>query len=188
MFLSLSCTSQYKEFDFKKNNAQTYLEAANYLQRLGEEKATEWLIQEQKKEYWPAVRVHVLCRMLYTSKNDKPFRSARIGGRFFIADSTFKDWPNEPITLIKDIPFVVTIGHVIGGHPEDFSKYLSELKKASTWRTEPIKMKSGWEVLDAFCVLLANKKFKRILTPGELVFLLNQVTQIDEESFYGSKI
>ncbi len=93
------------------------LRAAAKLQALGKDKALASLREAAKKRD-RNFAVIVLCRILFTKKDDGEFRRPLIGGAFFFGGTSYSDWPLEPIALIDNTPFMVTRSYIIAGLPD----------------------------------------------------------------------
>jgi hypothetical protein len=123
--------------------ADPYLRAAIALQRLGEEKAGQVLLQLAAKDPWPYTRVLVLCRMLFEPGWYGQFRRARIGGVACIATPRGGSWPREPIDIEQGIPFFVATFYILGGSPEDPADYVKYCREKCAWSHVRYELKTA---------------------------------------------
>jgi hypothetical protein len=112
--------------------------------------------------------------MLLENKDGGEIRRPMLGGPGFLGDTSFEDWPIEPITLYKGVPILITFGYTLAGLAESGRDYLDICIKEGSWR--PVKYDTadhaGLEkIIDEF---LRTTDWKKPLAPEEIAFLKKQ--------------
>jgi hypothetical protein len=165
------------DLQFEHYRVDPYIKAAAALQAMGKEKACKWLTelarQEQKK--YPAHRVIVLCRMLFTAKPDGKFRRPYVGAADFLGGTDYGDWPLEPIEVVDGVPFLITQGYELGGFPEPPTSYLAHCLDRCDWGSVKYTTKTPDEKGKALKKLISSRKWKKALTDEEKDFLTRQI-------------
>jgi hypothetical protein len=169
--VSLNDLPDFRHADYK---AEPYIRAAATLQALGKDKAGATLLALAKDDQ-RGERIPILCRMLYTKKAGAEFRRPAIGAAVFLGKTTYSDWPLEPIELVDGVPFLITRGYFVCGHPEPATSYVRYCLQNCDWSCEQFKPKSNKEREKALEKLLASPKWKAQLTVGGKEFLTLQI-------------
>lgn len=151
-----------------------YLEVARRLQELGKSAAVGQL-REEAKTGKNDERVIILCRMLFESKNGKEFRRPLIGAACFLGDTTYKDWPLEPISIHEGVPFLVVWGYELAGVPERASWYLEYCVRSCDWSDTGFRLHSNEELEAALESFLQSGPWNRPLDEREIDFLRSQI-------------
>jgi hypothetical protein len=144
------------------------------LQAMGRERACEEMMAFVKRER-DAEQIFVLCRMLFTKRGASEFRRPMIGGAVFLADTTYTDWPLEPIEVIDGVPFVITWGYILGGQAEPPESYLRYCMTDCDWSSVHYREQSPAEMRGALSKLLASPKWRRPLEEQERERLTEQI-------------
>jgi hypothetical protein len=153
-----------------------YIRTASKLQALGKDRAINYLVQFAKTRACEN-QVIVLSRMLFMPKGQEEFRSAGIGAADFFGGTNNKDWPLAPITLIDDIPFLITFGYSLRGKRESAESYVKYCTEKCAWSKVEYKLKTEKEKQAALGKLLASPKWKIKLDDTEKQFLSLQIKQ-----------
>ena len=151
------------------------LYAASFLQKLGEEKGGELLLEYAGTQKYDQ-EIIILCRMLYVPESGEEFRRPMIGAAHFLAGTDYVDWPLEPIEIVDGVPFLVVQGYSLGGQPELAEMYLEYCFDNCKWNPINYSIPGKQELQDAFEVLTSVflKKGKS-LNKYERAFLENQI-------------
>ncbi|MEO6848195.1 MAG: hypothetical protein ABI443_11100 [Chthoniobacterales bacterium] len=105
--------------------------------------------------------------MLFEAKTGEIFRGPGLGGPQFygardVGIGLDYFWPLEPITLVDNIPFLITHGYAIAGRPaEKSSVYLSYCIEKMQWRKSSYHPVTKKEMEIAFTKLLQCDYFKK---------------------------
>jgi hypothetical protein len=160
------------DFQYQQYTVCPYISAAIQLQNMGRESAISVLRECCEKEE-NQNRVIILCRMLFESEGEmrRPF----IGGAAFMGNSTYDDWPSEPIEIVQNIPFLIVRGYSLGGVPERAIDYLEYCELHCTWRNEIFGMPSEDYLLASLNELLNSEKWQTPLTDEEEEFFRFQI-------------
>jgi hypothetical protein len=190
--LGVSCRStperervRFGPFEFSAGfKSGEYLEAAQRIQSLGEAVAVtrlrEWCREYDRRDPFDSHHSPAsLCRMLFEARPGAPFRRPGLGGASFLADTSYEDWPLEPITLVNGTPFEIVEGYVIGGQPESATGYLEYCIANCQWRVFLYEPPLSWRLRDDLAALVSSPKWRRPLNGRELWRLLRQIEDID---------
>jgi hypothetical protein len=151
-----------------------YIKTATELQALGREKALDRL-RIIAKEADEGLKVFVLCRMLFSGRVDTEFRRPLLGAAVFMAETTYADWPLEPIELVDGVPFHITGGYILAGRAERPSSYVEYCVKDCDWSSYQFSPKTKAEKRRALDKLLSSAKWKRSLGEHGRAFLSAQI-------------
>jgi hypothetical protein len=154
--------------------SEPYIRAAVALQAMGRDQACEQIIALAKRDR-DAEEVFVLCRMLFVSRRKSEFRRPMIGGAVFLADTSYADWPLEPVELVDGVPFIITWGYDLAGHPEAPESYLEYCMANCDWSTLRYRERNRSELHAALAKLLGSSKWRRPLKQQEREHLMEQI-------------
>lgn len=158
-----------------------FIRAAVTLQRMGRDAAIKELLahaQDLKGPYVDTANDHqviILCRMLFTKRSEGEFRRPRIGSPSFLGQTTFADWPLEPIELVDGIPFRIVQDYSLLGYAEQGDQYLEHCAAKCDWSSTVFKVPSVEEKQAALVKLIDSPKLKRRLTDAEKSFFSLQI-------------
>ena len=166
-------SSQDNPFDAYNNySIKTTLDMARELQDLGKEKAVVKL-RSWAKGNPDDLRTIVMCRMLFKGKQ-APLRRPSLGGAVFFGETTYADWPLEPITIFEGIPILITRGYVLGGRAEPAEAYLSYCIQDGSWISEKYENKTPNQIKSSLTKFIAETKWKQELSGTDKQFLMSQ--------------
>ncbi len=159
------------DFQYEPYKVSPYISAAIQLQSMGQDSAVSVLrsccgIDGNEN------KVIILCRMLFES--DGEMRRPLMGGAVFPGNTTYDDWPAEPIEIVQNIPFLIVRGYMLGGLPEQAIDYLEYCTLQCTWRDEVYSMPSESELLTSLNKMLDSDKWQTPLTADETQFFQDQ--------------
>lgn len=110
-----------------------YVDAAASLRKLEPTlRASE--LRELARDRKFASDVYVLCRMLFEAKPGQEFRRPLIGAASFLGNTTYDDWPLEPIALEQGIPILIVRGYTLAGVAEPPGGYVEYCLSSCAWR------------------------------------------------------
>lgn len=150
-----------------------YIRAAAALQEMGKEKACGKLVDLAKTDDENG-QVAILCRLLFSKKGKKPFRSPLLGDPICIGGTSEGDWPLIPIGIIDDVPFLVVINYNVAGFPEPSLHYLNHCLKNCEWTKIRFDQINDKIIERALKKLLTSRKWKRPLSDYERQCLISQ--------------
>lgn len=156
--------------EWERYRVDPYLRMAVQLQRAGPDAAEQRLLKMAVDD-----RAIILCRMLFVARPHGGFRRAYIGGASFFGGTAYEDWPLEPITLVDGVPFLITRGYALAGHPEDPREYVQYCLRACDRNPYRYRLRTAEEKHRALEKLLGSSRWKRPL-------------EIDEERFFAAQI
>lgn len=156
-------------FAWKGYKIDPFLRVASQLQKSGREKAIAQLtaFSEDINNDEGAI---VLCKMLFTQKQNSGFRRPYLGRPCFI-DGTFvvgSPWPLEPIELVDGVPFLVVTGYILGGQPERALHYLDYCAENCDWSKFEFQPKTRDEKTAALTKLLSAISVKEKIGSEEI--------------------
>jgi hypothetical protein len=158
-----------------------YVSAAIHLQAMGKEEASQSLLRlaawedNQPEQDDNGYRAIVLCRMLFVPKDNKSFRRASIGPSDFLGGTTYSDWPLEPITLIDQVPFLITKATGNADFAETSVGYVHYCMENCDWTSTRYQPLSQQQEQQALQQLLALPLWKDRLSPEEKQFFAQQI-------------
>jgi hypothetical protein len=157
-----------------------YLKAAQSLQAMGKEKAGALLrdlaTRELSRREWPYTRTITLCRMLFQAKPNSNFRRAYVGAPFYFDGRTSKDWPQEPITIVDGVPFLVAESYILAGMPESPIRYVDFCLSDCDWADYRYESQSRKQQQKAMDKLLSGLKMSERLRNHAREFLETQIS------------
>jgi hypothetical protein len=156
---------------------EPFISAAISLQAMGREAGSQALLRAAKTaDFNDYDKLVVLCRMLFKFREGVNYRSPSLGHRDFFGDTTFADWPLEPIELVNGYPFWI-VGLSIGGarSPDAASYYVSYCVTNCDWSTFKYRQLSVPQKRNALAKLLRSPKWNRPLDDGEQSALSSQI-------------
>ena len=168
-----------------------YVQAAVRLQALGKTQACRDLLVlakwEDKQPYpWDnGNRAITLCRMLFVPRAGQPFRRAAIGACNFFGGTTYSDWPLEPITLIDQVPFLITKGYGGADYAEPSISYVRYCIDGCDWSSSRYRPLSQPQEEQALQKLFALPLWKKELSADDREFFAQQLHQTREGSIAG---
>jgi len=160
--------------DIRSYRAAPYVAVATELQSLPREEAVARLRQWADSQKYDE-QVIILCRMLFERRAGGEFRRPGLGGPQFYGETTTKDWPLEPITVVDDVPFLIVFGYVLAGHAEDASSYLDYCLAEAVWARRRYHAVNRREIAAALEKLLKFSAWRRPLNTSERELLTKQV-------------
>jgi hypothetical protein len=159
--------------EFRVYNIKITLNAARELQGLGKDKAVAKLRGWAKSDE-NDLRAIILCRMLFKGQGNAALRRPYLGGAVFLGDTTYKDWPLEPITLFEGVPILIVQGYLLGGVAEPISAYLKYCLKEGVWVSEKYADKSPKQIAISVDRFIKETNWNRKLSDTEKAFLSSQ--------------
>jgi hypothetical protein len=146
-----------------------YLNIAEQLQRLGEEKGIATLAALAGGS--ESEQIIILCRMLFVAKPGGRFRRPELGVPNTFGSTEMADWPLEPIEVVDGVPFLITTGYSIAGSPEHARGYLNYCRSSCNWNPYKYGSKTAQEKSIALQKLIEKHK----LVGFDREFLANQI-------------
>lgn len=144
----------YNELSDPSYRVETYLDMAIEIQKL-EPEARAARLRAIAADPQIDYRTFFLCRMLLQRQDGSEFRRPFLGAPMFVDepygrsnDASFDKWPQEPISIYRGIPVLVTFGYVLEGRPEPPQRYLEECLQLGAWRPVTYTKKSKDEIRD----------------------------------------
>lgn len=162
------------DFQYEQYRVIPYIKAAIQLQNMGEQSAISLLKYYSEMEE-NQNRVIILCRMLFDTDVTGEFRRSLIGGAVFAGNSSYADWPREPIEIVQDIPFLIARGYTLGGMPERAIDYLEYCDQNCVWKEDNYRIPSESDLLVSVEELLNSDKWQIPLTAEEVEFIRSQI-------------
>ncbi|HBX49975.1 MAG: hypothetical protein A2275_04095 [Bacteroidetes bacterium RIFOXYA12_FULL_35_11] len=162
--------------DFNSGNYRInpYLKLAIYIQTMDKNKALE-ILKEYAKTGKYEDQIIVVIKMFFKGKANTTLRRPLIGGAGFLGNTDYKDWPNEPIEIIDNIPFLITRGYSLGGKPEQSVNYLEYCIKNGEWSSNKYNIKKDEELKLTLKTFLSSKKWHIELSKEDKEFFENQI-------------
>jgi hypothetical protein len=159
---------------FRSYGASGYLDVANALQ------AQPRAIAIKQLEDWAKTgkyndQIIILCRMLFEAKPHGEFRRPMLGGFMFYGNTSEKDWPLEPITIVDDVPLKIVSGYFLAGQAESGSAYLAYCLKNTDWTNRRYQPSDEADIESALDKLLSSSIWKRPLNRDEVSNLTEQI-------------
>jgi len=158
-------------------NPEPFISAAISLQSMGKDAGSLVLLRAANTaDFYDYDKLVVLCRMLFIFRDGIDYRSPSLGHREFYGDTTFEDWPLEPITVVDGCPFWI-VGLVFAGarSPDAASQYVSYCITNCAWNTFRYRQLNAGQKRSALAKLLQSPKWKRPLSDGEEFLLSSQI-------------
>jgi hypothetical protein len=155
-----------------------YIEVAAELEGLGRELASSALLRAATNNSGPQIlgyQVYVLCRMVFTNKPAGQFRRPGIGAATFIGDTSYSDWPLEPIELVDGIPFVVVNRLQLSGQMEPADAYVRYCMSTCTWSSTKSSAKARGQKDAALAKFVASAKWRTPLAKSDRDYLAAQL-------------
>ena len=165
-----------------------YVQAAVRLQALGKTQACRDLLglakwEDDQPNHWSnGNRAITLCRMLFVPRADQPFRRAMIGACDFFGGTTYSDWPLEPITLIDQVPFLITKGYGGADYAEPVISYVRYCIDGCDWSSSRYRPLSQPQEEQALQKLFALPVWKTGLSADDREFFAQQLHKTREGS------
>ena len=114
--------------------------------------------------------------MLFVKKPGHDFERASLGGAHFAGDTSYSDWPLDPIEIVDGVPFaVITTGYMIFGACGPIDDYVRACMTNCDWSDYRFTPKSEKQKQDALAKLIASPKWKRSLTQDEIDYFTAQI-------------
>jgi hypothetical protein len=158
----------------RQYNVEPYIRAAAALQSLGRPTALKTL-HEMAGDPRADARVILLCRMLFVPPRGVEFRRPALGSALFLRDTSYSDWPLEPIEIVDGVPFLVVTGYFGAGAPESDELYLRYAETHLDWSAVRYAAKTPQEKRDALEKLFASPRWKTPLDASDRNFLGDQI-------------
>jgi hypothetical protein len=169
--VSLERLPRFRQRAFR---SEPYIGTVVALQAMGRRRACQQMMALVKRDR-DAEQVFILCRMLFITRGTSEFRRPMIGGAVFLADTTYADWPLEPIELVDGVPFLITWDYILAGEPEPPESYLRYCMTDCDWNTFKYSDRSRAEMRAALAKLAASFKWRRPLERQERQRLTEQI-------------
>jgi len=163
--------------DFQTYSVFPYIRAGIMLQSMGRDSAIS-VLKRCCETDGNNNRVIILCRMLFESNESA--RRPLIGAAVFPGGTTYSHWPLEPIEIVRNIPFLVVRGYLLGGLPEPAIDYLEYCELHCEWRDDCYRIPSDSELEVALDELLNSDRWQIPLADEEEQFFRSQ-TITDKE-------
>jgi hypothetical protein len=157
---------------------ERFIPAVVSLQAMGREAGSQALLRAAKTASFDDYeKVVVVCRMLFTFRDGVDYIYPSLGHRDFFGDTTFADWPLEPIALVDGYPFWIVRGLSFSGarSPDAAPRYVSYCITNCEWSTFRYRLLSADEKRTALTKLLNSPKWKRPLDESERSVLASQI-------------
>lgn len=162
------------DFQIQDYKANPYLKVAIDLQKMGKEQAIQTLIS-LAEDRANDNKIFVLCRILFNKENNSEFRRPLIGDAIFVGDTSYKDWPLEPIALIDGIPFLIVKGYNVEGKTESGLNYLKYCIKNLAWEEKLYRLKSNLEYQIGLNDLLESSILRNKISEDDKKWFLSQI-------------
>jgi hypothetical protein len=143
--------------------ADRYIKAAAHLQALGPPRAMGTLLELAKGKGKGNCNVFVLCRMLFVQKSGHPFPRPGRGAAEFPGNTTYEDWPLDPIELVNGVPFYISRNESLAGSPETAENYLKACIVNCDWNNYRFEPKTQQQKAEALSKLFGLPSWKRPL-------------------------
>jgi hypothetical protein len=160
--------------DISSYKVAPYVALATELQALRKEDAIarlqKWATSRKYDE-----QIIILCRMLFEPRPGIEFRRPMLGDPQFYSETTIKDWPLEPITLVDGVPFLIVGGYVLAGLAEEGSSYLNYCLSNANWSSKQYRSVNKQEINIAFEKLLKSLAQKQPLSEWGLRLFTKQI-------------
>lgn len=149
---------------------------ANRLIAAGEEQAYRTLRSEAPRgarssrlREMRAERVILLCRVLYRPRPSELLRGPYWGAPNIPYDSMpASDWPDLPLVLCDDIPFLITTSYLcLGPPPEESCAYLEHCRSNGVFRIPRYPIRSREDQEGALDALFSSERWRRVQWPGK---------------------
>ncbi len=153
----------------------SYVRAAALLQEMGKEKACKQLVKLAKDDDEDG-EIAILCRMLFSKKENKEFPALHFGCPSYMGASTNVDWPLSPIEIVDGIPFYIVSSSCGSGPPLHAWSllYLNYCIENCEWSKTRFGRVDDKTIGKALRKLLASKKWRKPLTDDERELLISQ--------------
>jgi hypothetical protein len=164
-----------------------FIPAAMSLQAMGSEAGSQALLRAAEDVdykykaghggWYDYEKVIVLCRMLFNFREGVRHPYPALGERVFFGDTTYSDWPLEPIELVDGYPFWIVRGFNMGGarSGDAASRFVSYCVTNCEWNKFKYRQMSINEKRAALEKLLRSPKWKRPLDQAERSILSLQI-------------
>ena len=154
-----------------------FIPAAMSIQAMGREAGSEALLRAAKTaDFDDYEKLVVLCRMLFTLRQGVEYRYPSLGHRDFFGDTSFADWPLEPIEVVDGYPFwIVRLSFSGARSPDAAPRYVSYCITNCDWNTFKYRPLTPRQRRAAFAKLLHSSKWKRPLNDFEQSDLSSQI-------------
>lgn len=117
----------------------------------------------------------ILCRLLFRSQDGGAMRRPMRGEPAFLGDTTYTDWPLEPLHLFQGVPFCIVSMYSLAGLPEPPPSYLAHCLRAGVWSTHPYPDVSNLDLKAITHEFIACGPWARPLEASEQRMLFAQV-------------
>ena len=156
-----------------------YLALAENLQKGGQVEAT------RKLRKWASSiehddQVFILCRMLFSARNEDEFRKPAMGGFHFLGGTGSQDWPLEPLTFHKNIPILITFGDSLGGQAEVSQTYVDYCVENCDWSQVRFKAANSKTIATVIDDWLSLQKWPKELSDKDRKYFTNQAGEHKE--------
>jgi len=157
-----------------KFKAAPYLRMAVSLQEMGREDACKVLARLAQDD--SDRKVTLLCRMLFTKRQNTNFRAPRLGRANCIGESDADSWPLVPVEIVNGVPFLIAESYDLSGTPETSSHYLKYCVENCDWSSAKFEAVDARKLNASLEKLLEKAtKLKEPLNEYERKFLSNQI-------------
>jgi hypothetical protein len=117
----------------------------------------------------------ILSRLLFRSRTGEPLRRPGRGQPGFFGETTYSDWPLEPIHLYQGVPFYIVGGWLRAGFMEPATYYLTYCLQNAIWNEEPYSEKTDAELLAIANEFVEKGPWKSPLNEHVREFILAQI-------------
>jgi hypothetical protein len=148
----------------------TLQRSANRLINLGPERAYRLLRSSASTSGTTRqdVRVMLLCRILYRQSGAQPLRPPPFGGPSDVPESMWgsESWPDFPLALFHDIPFLLSESYGYYGAPPNIREYVDYCQSNGVFRTTLFGPTCWRDALSALAELRASERWRRVAWQG----------------------
>ena len=159
-------------------NLGGFIPVAMSLQAMGRKAGSQALLDAARTaDFHDYEKVVVLCRMLFEFRDGVDYVYPSLGQRTFFWDTTFADWPLEPVELVDGYPFWIVSSLAYSGarSPDAASRYVSYCITNCEWNAFKYHLLSTEQKRAALGKLLESKKWKRPLDERDRLVLSSQI-------------
>jgi hypothetical protein len=147
-------------FTKKELNAATLAQAANHYIDMGETRAIKSLKALGEDH---AVRIGLVCRIIFQGNDGKPLRQPRYGGLSLpYLTMPLEQWPLYPVAESEGVFFVLSEGYILGGVAERVTDYIDYCSTTGNFRKTKVEVPTHEEAMRAFDSFKNEQRWKII--------------------------
>lgn len=145
--------------------------ATNHFVEMGEERAIEELLQEDKaieaSKPGKLYRLFWICRVIFQGR-DAPVSPPMLGALDTLPEQRMKlrDWPELPVAESQGVYFLLSESYSLGGRAENFSAFLTRCRKEGKFRSVPVKVPTRADAEAALTALTQEARWKALTGQG----------------------